>query len=248
MKMKHISTYISYSLILILCSSSVMAQEKKKDSAVVPSKSERYGVRFGVDLLKIARTVYDKDYKGFEVVGDYRLTKKYYLAGEIGNENKTTDEDQVNFTTKGTFFKVGFDYNMHENWLDLENMIHVGLRYGLSSFSQEINSYNIYNSNPYWGEIPSTAGGANFDGLSAQWVEVVIGMKTRVFDNVFVGFSFRMNKLMSNKKPGGFDNLYIPGFNRTYDGDFGVGFNYTVSYLLPIYKKKAKLQEIENKK
>lgn len=238
MKMKHISTYISYSLILILCWSSLTAQEKKQDSLIIPLKSERYGIRFGVDLLKIARTVYDKDYKGLEVVGDYRLTKKYYLAGEIGNENKTTDEDQVNFTTKGTFFKVGFDYNAHENWLDLENMIYFGLRYGVSSFSQEINNYKIYNPNPYWGEVPATDGGTEFSGLSAQWVEVVIGMKTRVFDNVFVGFSFRMNKLMSNKKPGGFDNLYIPGFNRTYDGDFGVGFNYTVSYLLPIYKKK----------
>jgi hypothetical protein len=35
-----------------------------------------------------------------------------------------------------------------------------------------------------------------------------------------------------------FENLYIPGFNRTYDGDFGVGFNYTVSYFIPIYKRK----------
>jgi hypothetical protein len=33
--------------------------------------------------------------------------------------------------------------------------------------------------------------------------------------------------------------LYIPGFNRTYDGDFGVGFNYTVSYFIPLYKKKV---------
>ena len=247
MKMKHISTYISYSLILILFSSSIVAQEKKQDSAVAPLKSERYGIRFGVDLLKIARTVYDKDYKGFEIVGDYRLTKKYYLAGEIGNENKTTDEDQVNFTTKGTFFKVGFDYNMHENWLDLENMIHVGLRYGVSSFSQELNNYQIYNPNPYWGEVPATPGGVQFDGLSAQWIEVVVGMKTRVFDNVFVGFSFRMNRLVSNKQPGGFENLYIPGFNRTYDGDFGVGFNYTVSYLLPIYKKKT-VPVVEEKK
>jgi hypothetical protein len=28
-----------------------------------------------------------------------------------------------------------------------------------------------------------------------------------------------------------FDNLYIPGFHRTYDGDFGVGFNYTILFL-----------------
>jgi hypothetical protein len=48
-----------------------------------------------------------------------------------------------------------------------------------------------------------------------------------------------------NNKPSGFDNLYIPGFNRTYDGSFGVGFNYTVSYFIPIYKKKVVLPEIK---
>ncbi len=35
-----------------------------------------------------------------------------------------------------------------------------------------------------------------------------------------------------------FDNLYIPGFNRTYDfSEFGAGFGYGISYLIPIYKK-----------
>ena len=63
---------------------------------------ERYGLRLGVDLHKIARSFYEKDYRGFEVVGDYRLTKRFYIAGEIGNENKTIDDDRLNFTTKGT--------------------------------------------------------------------------------------------------------------------------------------------------
>ena len=65
-----------------------------------------------------------------------------------------------------------------------------------------------------------------------------------------MGFSFRMNNLISNKKPDTFDNLYIPGFNRTYNGNFGAGFNYTVSYFIPIYKKKVglKVPEKSNKK
>ena len=213
-------------------------QAQQKDSVVASPKIERYGIRVGADLSKIARTLYDSDYQGLELVADYRLTKKYFLAGELGNENKTTNDDQINFTTKGTYFKVGFDYNAHENWLDLENIISIGLRYGVSTFSQQLNSYEVYNPNPYFGEVPDTQSGKNFGGLSAQWIEVVAGVKTRVFDNFFVGFSLRANRLVSNQKPGGFDNLYIPGFNRTYDGDFGVGFNYTVTYFLPIYKKK----------
>lgn len=239
--MKHISKY-SFSLLWMLCSISIYAQ--KNDTVVVPPKIERYGVRVGADLYKLARTFYDKDYQGLELVGDYRLTKRYFLAGELGNENITTKDDQINFTTKGTYFKVGFDYNAHENWLDLENIISIGLRYGVSTFSQEVNSYEIYNPNPYFGEVPDTQSGQTFDGLSAQWIEVVAGIKTRVFNNFFVGFTLRANKLVSNQKPGSFDNLYIPGFNRTYDGDFGVGFNYTLTYFIPIYKKKTEVKKL----
>ena len=121
----------------------------------------------------------------------------------------------------------------------MENIISIGMRAGFSSFSQELNSYKIYNPNPYWGEVPVVVAGKNYSGLTATWVEVVAGVKAKVFNNVFVGFSLRLNRLITNKTPSGFDNLYIPGFNRTYNGDFGVGFNYTVSYFVPLYKKKV---------
>ena len=152
------------------------------------------------------------------------------------NESKTVADDQLNFTTKGTYIKAGFDYNTFENWGNMENMIYVGLRYGVSSFNQTLNSYQIYNSNQYFGESPVVISGQTFEGLSAQWIEVVAGMKAEVFHNVFVGFSFRLNRLVSQKLPDNFDNLYIPGYNRTYNGSFGVGFNYTVSYFIPLYK------------
>ena len=225
-------------ILILFLSSSSFAQDKKTDT-IVP-KTERYGLRVGIDLSKLARTVYDKNYKGIEFVGDYRLTKKMYLAAEIGNETKTTDDNTLNFTTKGTYFKVGFDSNNYENWLDMENMIHIGLRYGVSSFSQELNSYKIYNTDTYFPTAAPVAVGTKYNGLSAQWVEVVAGMKVELFNNLYAGFSARLNYLVSNKKPDNFDNLYIPGYNRTYDGKFGVGWNYTISYFIPLYKSSGK--------
>jgi hypothetical protein len=253
--MKHISKF-TFSIALVLLSFLGNAQDTsvsektneksttKKDS--IPVKKERYGLRVGVDLFKLTRSFYETDYSGLELVGDYRLTRRHYLAAEIGNENKTVDDDQVNFTTKGTYIKVGFDYNSFQNWGNMENIISVGLRYGVSSFSQKLNSYQIYNPNPYFGESPVIISGENFDGLSAQWIEVVAGMKAEVFNNIFVGFSFRLNRLMSQKIPNNFDNLYIPGFNRTYNGAFGVGFNYTVSYFIPLYKATVKTKKSRN--
>lgn len=249
--MTYISKYI-FSSCLVLLSFIGQAQETKKTQGTteqskakdsIPPKKERYGIRFGVDLFKLSRSFYEKDYKGLELVGDYRLTRKHFIAVEIGNENKTVDDDQLNFTTKGSYVRVGFDYNTYQNWLDMENLVYVGLRYGFSSFSQTLNSYDIYNPNPNFGEAPTIVSGEKFDGLSAQWLEVVVGVKAKVINNVFIGFSVRMNRLISQKVPNNFDNLYIPGFNRTYNGDFGVGFNYTVTYFLPLYKATVKAKE-----
>lgn len=202
-------------------------------------KKDRYGLRVGVDLYKLTRGLYDDDYKGIEFTGDFRLTKKYYLAAEIGTEDKTTDDDRLNSTAKGSYIKAGFDYNIYENWLDMENLITIGMRYGASTFSQELNSYKIYNPNPYWGEVPEITANEKFSGLTASWAEVIAGIKAQVLPNVFMGFSVQLKMLVTNNKPETFDNLYIPGFNRTYDGDFGAGFNYTVSYFIPLYKKKV---------
>ncbi|WPO77422.1 DUF6048 family protein [Flavobacterium sp. KACC 22761] len=211
-------------------------QEVKKADSI---KTDRYGLRVGVDLYKLTRGLYDKDYKGVEFVGDWRLTKKYYLAAELGFEDKTTDDDRLNSTATGTYIKGGFDYNLYQNWLDMENLITIGLRGGFSTFSQELNSYKIYNPNPYWGEMPPITEHQKYSGLTAGWIEVAMGVKAKVFNNVFVGFGVQLKMLVANTKPDGFDNLYIPGFNRTYDGSFGIGFNYTVSYFIPIYKKKT---------
>ncbi len=227
----------------ILPTTVATAQKKdnlqQTDSIKAPVKKDRYGLRLGMDLYRVSRAFYDKDYKGIELVGDYRISKKHYLAAELGNENKTTDDTRLNFTTKGSYLKVGFDFNGYENWLDMENIISVGLRYGFSTFNQQLNTFKIYNTSRYFGENPALASGEKFSGLTASWLEVVAGMKAKVFNNVFLGFSLRLNRLVTNKEPNNFENLYIPGFNRTYNGPFGVGFNYSVTYFVPLYKKKA---------
>lgn len=219
------------------------AKEVKKDSIAI--KNDRYGLRVGVDLYKLTRGFYDKDYKGIEFTADWRLTKRYYAAAELGFEDKTTDDDRLNSTATGTYIKAGFDYNLYDNWLDMENLITIGLRGGFSTFSQDLNSYKIYNPNPYWGEQQSITVDQKYSGQTAAWLEVAGGIKAEVFNNVFVGFGVQLKLLVMNNKPSGFDNLYIPGFNRTYDGSFGVGFNYTVSYFIPIYKKKVIVPEIK---
>jgi hypothetical protein len=209
---------------------------KEKDTLKIP---QRYGLRLGIDAHRLTKSLYNDNYKGLELVGDYRITKKFYAAGEIGNEEKTTADDNLNYTTKGTYFKVGFDYNAYENWLDMENMIFIGMRFGVGSFNHKLNSFTIYQPGNYYGVNTNTSD-QEFNGLSASWLEVVSGLKAEVLNNLYVGFSLRLNYLMSNNEPEGFANLYIPGFNKTYENSkFGAGINYTISYFIPFYKSKG---------
>ena len=108
--MKSMLKYIFSSALLAI---SILGNAQEKDTTAI-SYPERYGLRVGVDLHRLSKSFYEKEYKGLEIIGDYRLTQRFYLAGELGNEDKTVDDDRLNFTTNGTYFKAGFDFNSFE--------------------------------------------------------------------------------------------------------------------------------------
>ena len=207
----------------------------------IPSDStqfaQRFGLRLGGDAGKLIRTLLDDDYTGFEIMGDYRLTQKIYVAGEIGFEERTTSTDFLNSTASGSYFKAGIDYNMYQNWFGMENMIYSGLRVGASTFSQTINSYTIYNTDQTF-ELVTYDEGRKISGLTALWAELIIGIKAETLNNLYVGLNVQFKGRITEKEPENFENIYIPGFNRTFDsGRFGIGFGYNISYLIPLYKK-----------
>ncbi|MCG2462433.1 DUF6048 family protein [Flavobacteriaceae bacterium F89] len=212
-----------------------------KDTVVY---SERYGLRVGVDLSRIILSMVRDGYTGMEFVGDYRLTQKIYLAAELGNEKYDQQEDLYDFTTSGSYLKFGVDYNTYENWYGMNNSIFIGGRYAISSFNQTVNDHSIYGNNRYWypdGFAPGIAGKQDYSGLSAMWLEFILGAKAELFANFFLGVSARLELLISNKEPDNFSNLWIPGFNKTTEGTrFGVGYNYTLTYFIPLYKKARK--------
>lgn len=205
----------------------------EKDTIVYKSK---YGLRLGVDISKPILSNIDGAYSGFEIIGDYRISKRFYLAAELGYEEETNDEDYTNSTAKGSYIRLGFNYNAYENWLDMNNEITIGYRYGFSLFDQTLNSYTPNVSSLYFPAntitVPQTV-----SNLNAHWSEFVMGIKVETFNNFFVGFSVSYKILMSVKEPENFKTLYSPGFNRIFESNTGFGFNYTLSYLIPFTKK-----------
>ncbi|MFG6686138.1 DUF6048 family protein [Mariniflexile sp. HNIBRBA6329] len=241
MKQKHIIIYFISSLAyMVLFSVSLNAQNDSIANTVKDSIKikEKYGLRIGGDIGKLVRSFVDDDYTGFEVSGDFRLKKRLYIAGELGIEEKNTTTDYLNVTTSGSYIKAGIDYNLYQNWLDMDNMIYAGFRVGASTFNQKLNSYTIYNTDPYWSPQFSSSDLQEFNGLTAFWGELILGIKTQLLTNLYLCLNVQLKVLASETEPNNFENVYIPGFNKTYDSTgIGAGYSYTLSYRIPLYKK-----------
>ncbi|GMN11792.1 DUF6048 family protein [Croceitalea sp. MTPC9] len=217
---------------------------------------QKYGLRIGVDLSRPILSFLDEDYTGLEFVGDYRLKENLFIAAELGNEKRTDTEGVgstalYNYTTSGSYIKLGFDHNTYGNWYGEQNFVTIGARYAFSTFNQTLNNYRIFNSNRFFNTEEFTdlvTVAEEFDSLNASWLELVVGFKAELFKNIYAGASIRLAYLVSNKEEERFPNLWIPGFNKVTDGSkFGVGYNYSISYFIPLYKKaKKKREETEN--
>lgn len=222
------------------------AQQQPKDSLTTAQDSIVYktswGLRVGVDISKPIKASVDAGYNnGFEIVADYRIKDRLFLATELGYEDETTKEDYTNSTSKGSYIRLGINYNLYDNWLDMNNEIFFGFRYGFSIFDQTLNNFtpNVVNGEgngvPYFpGELVSTEIASS---LNAHWTEFMLGFKVETFSNIFVGASFSYKIAVSIKEPDNFKTLYAPGFNRIFDSGTGFGFNYTISFLIPFSKK-----------
>ena len=82
----------------------------------------------------------------------------------------------------------------------MNNEIFMGFRYGLSSFDQTLESYTI-NSNDvnFLGE--EIIANEKTTGLSANWLEFMIGIKVETFKNFFMSFSGSYKLMVSVKDP-----------------------------------------------
>lgn len=227
MKLLHILTFTTSILISLTTIS-----QNVKDSTITKTS---YGIRIGADILKPLVSVLENNGSSFEIIGDFRVYKNFYSAVELGFQEKTTNEDYLNFSTKGSYIKVGGNYNLYENWKGMHNEIYIGVRYAYSTFSQTLHNYTPNVKGTYF--IPITIeDGQEFTNLNAQWIELIFGLKVETLKNLYLGGSISFNNMISTKEPTNFKNLQVPGFNKVNLNSAGVGFNYSISYHIPIFK------------
>lgn len=215
------------------------AQDTVSKDTVPPM--EPYGLRVGIDAAKILRSQTKEGYTGNEISADLRIGGFRYLAVELGQEAITLEEDSYVWTPKGTYLKAGLDINLYDNWFGMNNMIFGGFRLASAQYEVTTESMMWYDTNRYWHpqqyaaapEIPDPV-----SGLTAQWIEAVVGIKAELIKNVYLSGSVRLGYLLSAQKQVNAPNHWIPGFNSvTDDARFGSSYQYQLSYLVPLFQR-----------
>jgi len=245
MKKKQIYIFI-FSLFSI---HSIIGQEiENKDNDTIKVKKNLINVdklSIGLDLSKPIYSSLNNDDLSYEIITSLRVIEDLSIVSELGSLDKYIEDENVNFTSTGEYIKFGFDYNLFNNWSGMDNSIYLGLRYATSSFNNKIENYTIKNPDSYWSNnILTDFETINHSNQNANWIEFIFGIKVETIKNIYFGISLRLNRLISNSSPNNFTNLYIPGFNKvTDDNSWGSGFNYTLTYSLPLkFNKKAPIK------
>ena len=221
----------------------MQAQDAQPVAAVDSVQTIKHGLRLGVDISKPLRAVLDDDYTGITLTADYRLTSKIYISAEVGREELSRDTPSLTYTSSGTYFLAGADYNFYTNWAGEDNMLYGGFYVGYSSLEQTLDSFQIATQSPILNpdriEEPLTS-----EDLSLVYVHLRLGFKYEVLPNFYMGLHVGVSRSVSETVPDEYANLYAPGFGRTYDfSKFGVGYGYVLSYRIPLYKSTRSISK-----
>lgn len=197
-------------------------------------KQEWNGLLVGADLSRFVVPFIDTTRYGWEFSGDYEIINNLSLVGEIGYETTNLHTTLYDYKLAGGYTRLGVDYNFMKH-IDPESKdkMLVGLRYGFTSFYH--NAGNIQVGDKIWGDY--TGGKVETNWLAANWVEVATGMRARLFNNFYLGWSVRMRIKLGVGNDPVMVPYTIPGYGKAWNNT-SVGINYSLSYKIPIYKKK----------
>ncbi|MGL4993787.1 MAG: DUF6048 family protein [Bacteroidales bacterium] len=251
--------YYSFSLILLLLSSTIEAQsyssaqrsrsaeeaqqrrEAEKKAAEKAQKKLRRdsiplfgGITLGTDLIAPGSYLLKREKLSFQVSAEVNLKNRYYPIVELGTSRMNlTSEDDYNFKSKNAFYsRVGLNYAFQQR---PDFYFYGGIRYGFSHVSYDILGIPIVGD--YWGESQRVD---ILDQKSfSQWASIVAGIKVKIYKGFSMGWNVRYNFLISSTKNANSNTWFIPGYGMNQAGSSSsTAVEYNIYYQLPFRGKK----------
>lgn len=214
------------------------------DSTMLPKKPKMlypkiYAVSVGLNIWDPVMRIFGQDYGIGGVDVRLNMYNRYIPAVEIGLGQARHNADEYGYTYRSPlapYAKLGIDYNFLFN-SNPAYQLYGGLRYGFASFKYEVTGAT--DPGTYWGDkttfdIPSQS-------ASAGWLEVVLGLRVRLWGNISAGWALRYHTILHQSHPVGGDPWYIPGYGTASSPLSG---SITISYTIPLgHKRSAKVDK-----
>lgn len=210
----------------------VFSQNEKSKTEDKDIKPKLYqGSTLGVEIAGLGSYLLGSDIMSTEAMLQVNLLNRFMPVAEVGfaKVDSKSDATDILYKTSAPYFKIGADYNFFYNKEHLPGYLYGGLRYGFSSFSYDVDAPAMKDPN-YGGqmEIPFSYHGIS---TTAHWLEIVAGIKVKIYRRFCMGWSVRYKRRLSYTKHTNTEPWYIPGFGTNSSTAFTL--SYHLMYNLP---------------
>lgn len=180
-------------------------------------------LRVGIDVSRLLGNMVNPNSRYYEANADLTFGR-YLLSADWGTGKQTRTSDIVEYRTSGSFFRIGPDVNFIQNSAD-HNALFFGLRYARSNYEEKLNTtFKV----PGWEMQPIDPERTT----SARWFEGVVGLRARVWNNFYLGYTMRYKFWLKIHNEERFISYEVPGFGKVGDGNT-FSFNYHILYRIP---------------
>lgn len=213
-------------------------KEKKKPEVEYPLFN---GVLVGLDVWGLGSGLLGSDFTSSEVVACVDLKHRFFPTVEVGyGKTDAWNDEGIHYKSGAPYFRVGIDYNALYKKKHGQ-MLLVGLRYGYSSFTYDIESMGI--EDPIYGGTPVNpnltddvwGGSVPYDhpGMkgNTHWLEFCLAIRAHVWKDLYMGWGIKYHYRLAESKGQFGDPWYVPGFGS--HGANALGVQYTIMYKLP---------------
>jgi len=185
------------------------------------------GIRIGADLSKpLLPLMFNGERMGLEFTADVHVKGNFFAVAEAGWLRANLDKEDYHYLESGFYGKLGVDNNLLKSRRPNSNdIVYAGARYGISIFSHQADRITI--PGYFWSEATNQIIPKNT--LSAQWLELLLGVKAEVLKNLYVGLTFRFKFRIVSPKDDYSTPYLIPGYGYGNEG-YSLGLNYYISY------------------
>lgn len=214
--MKRLPTcrFICSLLLISLACASLRAQQKPKQKDKAPLLS---GIAVSADVVGFAMKAVGAKFANMEVGARVNLLDKYFPVAELGIGDCQRDgaETGNTFSATAPYMRFGIDYNFNKKHNG--NRLFGIFRYGFSSFKYDVGNGSF--ADPVYGTTIALQ--VNGEKATAQWIELGVGLETKLWSIIRLGWSLRYKKRVSMSCPDGGEPYFVPGFGKNNDNGWG---------------------------